>query len=170
MFKDIPDWEGLYQVDEHGTIRSTRLLQDNTYTVSQVLDADGYHLCRLINLETHKVSMMKVHRAVALAFIPNLDNKPCVNHKDGVKSNNELSNLEWCTHKENHTHAKQHGLLRSSCREVILLDSNNNVVCKFNSTVNAARALGVSRRSLYSKKCKGYRVIFGDRKVRDVNA
>lgn len=52
-----------------------------------------------------------IHRLVALAFIPNPDGKPHVNHKDGDKQNNALSNLEWCTHRENMRHAYRTGLL-----------------------------------------------------------
>lgn len=51
-----------------------------------------------------------LHRLLAQTFIPNPDNLPCVNHKDGNKLNNELSNLEWCTHSHNNKHAYKTGL------------------------------------------------------------
>jgi len=53
-----------------------------------------------------------VHRLIALSFIPNIKNKPFINHIDGNPSNNSIENLEWCTHKENMRHAYVNGLSR----------------------------------------------------------
>ena len=60
-----------------------------------------------------------MHRLVAKAFLPNIFDKPYVNHIDGVKTNNNVNNLEWCTAKENTNHAIKTGLLDNSKRSVI---------------------------------------------------
>ena len=72
----------------------------------------GYHVV-VISRGRKKHHSLLVHRAVALAFVPNPDGKRFVNHKDGNKSNNHFSNLEWCTHGENIRHAVATGLHRA---------------------------------------------------------
>ena len=57
-----------------------------------------------------KTKRMLIHRVVAIAFIPNPENKPFINHKDGDKQNNTVQNLEWCTQSENEVHAHKAGL------------------------------------------------------------
>lgn len=73
-------------------------------------DKDGYQQLRM-TVEKGKAVTVKAHRLIAQTFIPNPENKPFVNHKNGNKEDNTVSNLEWCTAKENNIHARQTGLL-----------------------------------------------------------
>lgn len=73
----------------------------------------GYMQIQL--MKNSKNKGFKIHRLVAEAFIPNPKNKPHVNHKDGNKLNNNITNLEWCDRFENMRHAYKNGLLRLKC-------------------------------------------------------
>jgi hypothetical protein len=72
----------------------------------------------------------KVHRLVAMCFIPNKQNKPFVNHIDGNKLNNNIDNLEWCTHIENVVHAIKNGLINSKGELNPSCKINENIVIK----------------------------------------
>ena len=78
------------------------------YIMKPFINHKGYHVVHLSH--NKKSYTIPIHRLVALEFIPNPDNKPQVNHIDGVKSNNSVQNLEWCTCKENIHHAEEHNL------------------------------------------------------------
>lgn len=94
-----------YNVDVNGVVRNEHgreLKHDVTH--------DGYHRVTLYN--NGKSKHIPVHRLVANAFIPNPENKPTVNHKNGDKSDNRVSNLEWSTRSENSQHAYDNGLNR----------------------------------------------------------
>lgn len=65
----------------------------------------GYYLIRLRKKGTKNGSMYCVHRLIATVFIPNPDNLPCVNHKNGIKTDNRVDNLEWCTYRDNLIHS-----------------------------------------------------------------
>lgn len=95
IWKDIKDYEGLYQVSNLGRVKSLR------YDRIMKLRTDyrGY-LDVLISVKS-KTKRYKVHRLVAEAFIPNPNNLPQVNHIDENKQNNNLTNLEWCTNEYN---------------------------------------------------------------------
>ena len=104
----IPDWED-YHESSYGRTKSfhngkSRIIKPST-------DKKGYlrvNLCK-----GGKKKLFQVHRLVALCFIPNPDSKPQINHRDGNKLNNHVSNLEWCTSSENIQHAFDTGLKKS---------------------------------------------------------
>lgn len=109
MWKAIEETNGMIEVSDKGEIRS--LLRGEPYILKTNKDTKGYHrICVTVN---RVKKSYKLHREVAKAFIPNPDNLPQVNHKDGNKDNNSVSNLEWCTNQQNALHAIENGLWSS---------------------------------------------------------
>lgn len=114
VWKDIPNHSG-YQASSLGRIRSidrTIILVNGNKRVlkgkilKQKQQENDYMLVSLGSIAGWKL----VHRLIALTFIPNPENKPQVNHKDGIKFHNNIKNLEWCTQSENNIHAFKMGL------------------------------------------------------------
>lgn len=100
-WRDIPEYEGRYQVSNLGKVKNV----ESNYILKPI-DSHGYkyvHFCHKGNKRKNKA----IHRLVAMVFLPNPRNLPEVNHKDGDKSNNNVSNLEWCSHKQNNIHKSQ---------------------------------------------------------------
>jgi hypothetical protein len=93
---------GYYVIQSDGGIVSTRS-RCNAKFLKQTVLPTGYLQVSIMNKGKCKSKL--VHRLIAQAFIPNPENKPCVNHKDGNKLNNDVSNLEWCTYSENELHS-----------------------------------------------------------------
>lgn len=95
IWKEIEGYAGLYEISNWGNIRSLKFGRK----LNPVVNSSGY---KLISLSKEgKGKSFSVHRLVAEAFIPNSNNYPCINHKDENKTNNHVSNLEWCTQKYN---------------------------------------------------------------------
>jgi hypothetical protein len=113
----VNEYEDILQVSNFGNVRTlTRDIPVNGGVrvekgrdCSKRLKKNGY-LQIAVRLGDRKRKWFLVHRLVAKAFIPNPLNLPQVNHKDGNKQNNELSNLEWCTSSDNQYHALKAGL------------------------------------------------------------
>lgn len=119
MFKDVIDFEDLYEISSDGIIRSKGRTNVDTLGRTrtwkgQILNPDiapnGYY--RVTLARSGKKKQVYLHRLVATHFIPNPENKPQVNHKDGDKLNNSIDNLEWVTAQENTIHAYKKGLIK----------------------------------------------------------
>ena len=100
IFKDINGYKGIYQISNLGNVKS--LKYGKTRLLKKYL-SKGYY--RVSLSFKGNVTRPVTHRLVAENFIPNYKNKPCVNHIDGNKENNHISNLEWCTYSENEIHS-----------------------------------------------------------------
>jgi hypothetical protein len=100
-----------FHIGDHGTIKT-----DEGLVIKPSLNDKGYlkaYLCVSITPGERKKKNFYIHQLVGLAFIPNTENKPCINHIDGNKLNNHYANLEWCTIAENLAHASANGLLKN---------------------------------------------------------
>ena len=112
IWKDVPGYEGVYKISNLGRVLSLKWAgkhgaHPDGLIRKQRTDNCGYKYVNLCNHCKHK--RMSVHRLVAMAFIPNPDNLPQVNHKDEVRDNNHVDNLEWCTvvYNQNYGHRRE---------------------------------------------------------------
>lgn len=99
VWKDIPDYEGLYQVSNLGRIKSLNFNKTGKEKIMKPRTGNRYYMIALWKNGIRKDYLL--HRIVAETFIPNTENKPFINHKDENCFNNSINNLMWCTHKEN---------------------------------------------------------------------
>ena len=162
VWKDIVEYEGIYQVSNLGKVKNK-----NNKLLKLKKDKNGYLIAYL-----YKNSIMKckkVHRLVAKAFIPNLENKPQVNHKDGNKQNNNVNNLEWCSNRENiihcwenNLHTKKFGNKHDGARKILQYDLDGNFIKCWGSIVEASKYYNTTINNLWaclnkkSKTAKGF--------------
>ncbi len=184
IWKDIPEYNGCYQVSNLGRIKNVertytfynqlvkmktkRFVKEHIY--NQYITKGGY-----VKVIIRKKNLL-VHRLVAQAFIPNPNNLPQVNHKDGNKQNNCVDNLEWCTASENQKHSYnvlknkpgkpmlgKFGKDNPHSKSVYKIDKNTNqILAKYDSLTQAAQENKVFapniRKCLIGKytQCGGY--------------
>ncbi len=105
-WRAVVGYEGIYEVSSLGRINSLK----RKYTLGRIMGyiTDGRYNRVSLSKESNTKKYL-VHRLLAIAFIPNPLNKPCINHIDNNGLNNNLSNLEWCTNRENQQHSARQG-------------------------------------------------------------
>lgn len=162
VWKAIPDFEGLYEVSSKGRVRSLDRLVTGSNGVTKlfrckVLSPTPMNTGYLtISLSREGVARRHlIHRLVALAFLPNPDSRPEVNHKNGVKSDNSVNNLEWMGRGANIDHAVEVGLIRNKGernpgaklteKEVVQIKHLSNLCLSPNEI---AKAFGVTKSTI----------------------
>ena len=160
MWKDINGYEGYYQVSDNGYVRSLdRYITDNKgitrFLKGKIMkqsichshgSEDGYYV---VNLHKNHVSnVLMVHLLVACAFIPNPLDLPIINHKDGDKKNNSVSNLEWSSYSYNNIHALENNLRQPRGNIIGQYSISGELIKKYKSICEAARKTGFGRSSI----------------------
>ena len=157
IWKDIKDFEGKYQISNLGRVKSLARARRPEDTIMKLSLDKGYHRVNLINHQFKK-KRFNVHRLVALAFLPNPENKSEVNHKNAIKIDNRAINLEWMTRKENQNHAKEAGLIASGEKngffkgKIQCFDSDGKLVHEFKG-MKEIRDAGFTSQHVYKCVC-----------------
>lgn len=152
IWRDVAGYEGLYKVSNLGNVMSLKhkkpkLMKPGKY-------GNGY---LFVILSNHNKSLKgnSIHRLVAQAFLPNPNNLPQVNHKDEDKTNNRVSNLEWCDAKYNLNYGTvQERKAKSKSKPVLQYDKNENLLNEYPSAIDAERKTGIYQENI-CMVCKG---------------
>lgn len=156
-WRDIEGYEGLYQVSNTGRVKSlSHKIKANIsggvrYTEEhfKILHKGWHGYIWVALCKEAKSKTFSVHRLVAKAFVPNINDYPAINHIDGNKENNNASNLEWCTNAQNSRHAIEHGLINSA-KKVRCVETGKIYRC----AKDAAEDFGLDARNIRSA-CAG---------------
>lgn len=161
-----------YEVERDGTIRNILTGRE----LKQTKTPTGYPTVELFG-DNGRHKRLTVHRLVAIAYVPNPNNYPCVNHKDESRDNNNADNLEWCTHKYNSNYgtAKERArkglerfrrsekckeigrnLGKSNCKPVLQFTRDGAFVAHYESALTAQREIGANNAHII-ECCKGKR-------------
>ena len=167
VWKDVVGYEGLYQISNLARVKS--LPKKKGYGIGYIqkekilkpANNGDYLFVRLG--KNGKYKNLFIHRMVAQAFIPNTENKCDVNHKNGIKTDNRLENLEWNTRQENIIHSFKNGLQKWTDEKIAKIEKR--IVClesgqEYDSIKKAAEQTGIDRGNI-GACCRGRRSTAG---------
>jgi hypothetical protein len=152
IWKDIKNYEGIYQVSNYGNIKRVprTILRNNgrsipykEYLLKPNITPKGYLRIQLV--KNTKQSNLFIHRLVAETFVPNPENKPEVNHINGNKKDAFYKNLEWTTSSENQQHAYDIGLKKAKSKYIIFCKELNIITFGIDSMIKKLKQLGYNQ-------------------------
>ena len=149
IWKDIPNYEGLYQVSNFGKVKS--LLFKKEKILKTRIHPQGYELVNLKN------KTYRVHYLVAITFIDNPNHYKEINHKNEIKNDNRVDNLEWCDRRYNCNYGSlPKKVAKRFARGVLLIDKKSKLepIMPFESAMMAEKLMGIDHSSII-KCCKG---------------
>ena len=165
IWKDIQNYEGLYQVSNLGRVKSLPktwvgykggLCKHNGFVITPQSNRQGY---KATYLSKNGIKQrFSIHRLVAYHFVENLNNYPIVNHLNGIKDDNKAENLQWCTSSQNNKHARNTGLNKTTDLMIrLLIERHNKTVLNvqtgifYDSAKEAAYTHGINHSTLIGK-------------------
>ena len=161
-FINIIGYNGLYQISSKGYIKSLDRVVNGkngkTKLNGKILKSSLVRGYKAVNIWKNGSSKnIKIHRMIGLYFIENPKNLKCINHKNGIKTDNRIENLEWCTYSENLTHAYKNNL-RFNKKAILQLDLKDNYIKEHSSLSDASKSIDkYYGRGNITKCCKGLR-------------
>lgn len=169
VWRDVPNYDGLYKVSNYGRVRSLERISINYGQVihSKILAAtDNGHGYKYVCLcKNGEIKKSYIHRLVATTFIPNPLNLPVINHKDELKSNNSIDNLEWCSYEYNNKYGtarfRSYKTRRDNgnTRGIDMYNKDGVLVKHYECALDLEKD-GISRRAVYgvcSGRSRSYR-------------
>ncbi len=153
IWKPIPNTEEDYWISNKGRVKTFKFHKKNGKLLVLSINNCGYWGFNI--WKNNKTTCLRVHLTMARLFMPNPENKCCINHKDGNKLNNSFDNLEWVTYAENNQHAYDIGLKKggtkrgwsspSKWRKVQKLDEQYNLIKEYVSITAAAKDNNITK-------------------------